>query len=258
MVSFTSILTAVKGTSLATKVGLSVGVVAIVAGGTVGTIAIVNANKPHEETLIVASNPNDDNPSSEQEDTQIGETGESKDDNIKTEQTANATESTASTDKSQATTQKPSNSTSDNQSNSASSTPKPSTSTAQPPQPSQPSAPSQPAQPAKKPDYNLNDKYVAGYDTYDFYIFDKSKPELQQCVEVEHKTFFGITKFTGFSGDLMGVTIPQAIEYAKSKGYSTECWGAGAAPITWQHAINMGIAHDEEKCAQYGLRCGRW
>lgn len=61
MISFTSILTAVKGASLATKVGLSVGVVAIIAGGTAGTVAIINANKPYAETQIVAGNSNDDN-----------------------------------------------------------------------------------------------------------------------------------------------------------------------------------------------------
>ena len=50
MISFTSILTTIKGLSLATKVGLGVGAVAVVAGGAAGTVAIINANKPHEET----------------------------------------------------------------------------------------------------------------------------------------------------------------------------------------------------------------
>ena len=46
MISFTSIITTIKGLSLATKVGLGVGAVAVVAGGTAGTVAIINANKP--------------------------------------------------------------------------------------------------------------------------------------------------------------------------------------------------------------------
>lgn len=61
MISFTSILTTIRGLGLATKVGLGVGAVAVVAGGTAGTVAIINANRTHEETQIVANNPDDDN-----------------------------------------------------------------------------------------------------------------------------------------------------------------------------------------------------
>lgn len=259
MISFTSILTTIKGLSLAAKVGLSIGAVAVVAGGTAGTVAIINANQPHEETQIVADNPNDDNSPSEQEDTQIGETGEAEDDNNKTEQTGEDNKPTANN--SQTTTQKPNNSSvSNNQSNNSSSS-KPSTSTTQPSQPSQPSAPSQPSQPTqptKKPDYNLNDRYVAGYYNYPFYTYDPNRPDLQQCTKVEEKSFFAVVRFSGSSADLFGATISKATEYAKTKGYSTECWGAGAGQMSWQDAINQGIALDEAKCAQYGLSCGRW
>ena len=244
--------------SLATKVGLGVGVVAVVAGGTAGTVAIINANKPHEETQIVAGNSNDDNSLSEQKDTQIGETGEVEDDNNKTEQTAEGNKPT--TNNSQTTTQKPNNSsTSNNQSNNSSSS-KPSTPTTQPSQPSQPSAPtqpSQPAQPTKKPDYNLNDRYVVGSSTYAFYTYDDAT---SQCSLAEEKSFFGIAKFAGTSNDLWsGSHNSQYAAYAKSKGYDTaHCGGMGAAIMSWQDAISQGIALDEAKCAQYGLSCGRW
>lgn len=257
MMSFTSILTTIKGASLAAKVGLSVGAVAVVAGGTAGTVAIINASKAHEETQIVASNPNDDNSPVEQKDTQIGETGEAEDDNNKTEQTTNDNKPT--TNNSQATTQKlNSSSASNNQSNNSSSS-KPSTPTTQPSQPSQPSAPSQPSQPTqptKKPDYNLNDKYVAGTKSYLFWILDENG----QCAVAEEKSFFGVAKFTGQGDDLWNATMgKQYMNYASSKGYNTmDCLGMGSAPITWEAVVNAGLALDEAKCAQYGLSCGRW
>lgn len=258
MISFTSILTTIKGASLAAKIGLGVGAVAVVAGGTAGTVAIINANKPHEETQIVASNPNDDNSPSEQKDTQIGETGEAEDDNNKTEQTANDNKPT--TNNSQTTTQKPNNSsTSNNQSNNSSSS-KPSAPTTQPSQPSQPSAPSQPSQPTqpdKKPDYNLNDKYVVGSRTYAFNTYDQNTGE---CKLAEEKSFFGVAKFQGQYSDLWtGSHYGQYVAYAKSKGYDLDhCGGMGSALMSWQDAISQGVALDEAKCAQYGLSCGRW
>lgn len=258
MISLTSIITAIKGLSIAAKVGLGVGAVAVVAGSTAGTVAIINANQPHEETQIVANNSNDDNSPSEQKDTQIGETGEAEDDNNKTEQTANDNKPTSNN--SQTTTQKPNNSsTSNNQSNNSSPS-KPSTSTTQPSQPSQPSAPSQPSQPtqpAKKPDYNLNDKYVVGGRTYAFNTYDQNTGE---CKLAEEKSFFGVAKFQGQYNDLWtGSHYSQYVAYAKSKGYDLDhCGGMGSAPMSWQDAISQGIALDEAKCAQYGLSCGRW
>lgn len=258
MISFTSILTTIKGLSLATKVGIGVGAVAVVAGGTAGTVAIINANQPHEETQIVASSPNDDNSPSEQDNTQIGETGESKDDNNESEQTVEDNKSTANN--SQTTTQKPNNSSASNNQSNNSSPSKPSTPTTQPSQPSQPSAPtqpSQPAQPTKKPDYNLNDRYVVGSSTYVFYTYDDTT---SQCSLAEEKSFFGIAKFAGTSNDLWsGSHSSQYAAYAKSKGYdTTHCGGMGAAMMSWEEAVSQGIALDEAKCAQYGLSCGRW
>ncbi len=266
MISFTSILTAIKGASLASKVGLSIGAVAVVAGGTAGTVAIINASKPHEETPIVADSQNDDNSLSEQDDTQTGEAGEFEDDNSKSEQVADDKKPT--TNNSQTTTQKPANSasSSNGQSTNSSSVSKPSTPAAQPSQPSQssqssqpsaPSQPSQPAQPAKKPDYNLNDKYVAGSTTYAFYTYDSGAG---QCSLAEEKSFFGVARFTGTSNDLWaGSHGSQYVAYANSKGYdTTHCGGMGAAIMSWQDAISRGIALDEAKCTQYGLSCGRW
>ncbi len=259
MISLTSILAAVKGASLATKVGLGVGTVAVVAGGAAGTVAIINANKPHEETQIVAGNSNDDNYLSEQDNTQIGEAGGSKDDNNESEQVPNDNKPT--TNNSQTTPQKPNNSSaSNNQSSSTSSSSKPSTPTTQPSRPSQPSAPtqpSQPAQPTKKPDYNLNDRYVVGSSTYAFYTYDDTT---SQCSLAEEKSFFGIAKFAGTSNDLWsGSHSSQYAAYAKSKGYDTaHCGGMGAAIMSWQDAISQGLALDEAKCAQHSLSCGRW
>jgi len=262
MISFTSILTTVKGLSLATKVWFGVGAVAVIAGGTAGTIAIINANKTHEETQIVTNSPNDDNSPSEQDNTQIGEAGGSKDDNNEGEQVVDNKKPAATNNKPQATTQKPANSSSSNNSQptNSSSASKPSTPTTQPSQPSQPSAPSQPSQPTqptKKPAYNLNDRYVVGSSTYAFYTYDDTT---DQCSLAEEKSFFGIAKFAGTSNDLWsGSHSSQYAAYAKSKGYDTaHCGGMGAAIMSWQDAISQGLALDEAKCAQYGLSCGRW
>lgn len=258
MISFTSIITAIKGASLVAKVGLGVGAVAVVAGGTAGTVAIINANQPHEETQTITNNSNDDNSPSDQKDTQIGEAGESEDDNNKTEQTADDNKSTANNP--QATTQKPNNNAASNNQSNNSSPSKPSAPTTQPSQPSQPSAPSQPSQPTqptKKPDYNLNDRYVVGSSTYAFYTYDDTT---SQCSLAEEKSFFGIAKFAGTSNDLWsGSHSGQYAAYAKSKGYDTaHCGGMGAAMMSWEEAVSQGIALDEAKCSQYGLSCGRW
>lgn len=66
MINFTSILTTIKGMNLAVKIGLGVGTVVIVAGGTIGTVAIINANRP-KESEIVANNSGTDNSPSKQE-----------------------------------------------------------------------------------------------------------------------------------------------------------------------------------------------
>lgn len=240
MISFTSIITAIKGASLAAKVGLGVGAVAVVAGGTAGTVAIINANRPHEETQIVASNPNDDNSPSEQKDTQIGETGEAEDDNNKTEQALNDNKSTDNN--SQAVAQKPNNSSASNNQPNNSSSSKPSTPTIQPSQPSQPSVPSQPpqpTQPTKKPDYNLNDNYVMAFciaaisgNTVNFQAVGKSaEVATNACVAkaVSHARTY--SEYANMSdSDIM-----------------SEILGGGyAGQLT------------EVLCSQYRLSCGRW
>lgn len=265
MISLSSILTAIKGATLATKIGLCVAATAVVVGGTAGTVAIINyaSNRTTEEQQVVSNNPNDDNSPIDEKKTEAGETGEAEDDDEKTEQVADDKQANSNISSGSQNTQKPSNNTSSKPSNNTSSS-KPATQPSKPSQPASPSQPSQPTQPSKptepvkRPDYNLNDKYVAGYETYPFYIYDASKPDFQQCVLVEEKSYFAVTKFTGSTGALMGATMPKALEYARSKGYATECWGAGAGQMSWQDAISQGIALDEVKCAQYGLSCGRW
>ncbi len=272
MISLTSIITAIKGASLATKIGLGVGAVAVVAGGTAGTVAIINnANGTPETQQITSEFQNDDNSSSEQNNTQVGETGEPEDDEGKDDQSTNEVKpdnTTSTNNNSQTATPKPNNNASNQSSSNNSSTSKPSTPAqtqpsqpsqpAQPSQPSQPAQPSQPSQPTKKPDYNLNDRYVAGYYTYPFYIYDPNGLDLQQCTKVEEKSYFAVVKFSG-GGELFKATWPKYLEYAQAKGYNTyECLGMGSSPSTWETVVSEGLALDEAKCAQYGLSCGRW
>lgn len=264
MISFTSIITAIKGASIATKIGLGVGATVIVAGGAVGTVIIVNnaSHRTAEERQIVSEKQNEDKPSSEQNDTQNEDVGEPKDDTKSDGQATNDKRNDNANSNSQSASQKPTtnSSTSSKPNNTGgSSTSKPSTpAPTQPTKPTQPSQPSQPTQPAKKPDYNLNDKYVAGYETYPLYTYDPNGPDLQQCTKVEEKSFFAVVKFSG-GGELFRATWPKYLEYAKSKGYNTyECLGAGSAPTTWEAVVEAGLALDEAKCQQYGLSCGRW
>ena len=42
MINFTSILTTIKGMNLAVKIGIGASAVAVVAGGTAGTVTIIN------------------------------------------------------------------------------------------------------------------------------------------------------------------------------------------------------------------------
>ncbi len=243
MINFTSLLTTIKSASLAAKIGFGVSVITVIAGGTAGTIAIINASQPQKEPETVASSSSTDNSLSNRED---AKTEDPTTNDQKTEQTDN--EQKPTTNNSQTTTPKPNNSTSSKQSNDNSSIPKPNTSVTQPNQPSQP------AQPTKKPDYNLNDKYVASYVTLAF----SKQDENGEWYVAEEKRFFGVTKFTGSTADLYIAVMPQYIEYAKAHGYPTDGGGMGAIGLTWDDAVRDGIALDEAKCAQYRLSCGRW
>lgn len=258
MISLTSILTAIKRATLATKIGLGVAATAVVAGGTAGTVAIINhaSNKTPEEQQVVSNNSSDDNSPADEKKTEAGETGEPEHDDEKTEQVSNDKQANNVSSGSQ-NTQKPSNNTSNKPSNNTSSKPttqpsKPS----QPSQPTQPTQPSKPTEPVKRPDYNLNDKYMAGSRSYPFWVLDENG----QCSIAEEKSFFGIAKFTGKGDDLWNATMGQQyFNYANSKGYNVkDCLGMGSAPVTWEAVVSAGLALDEAKCAQYGLSCGRW
>lgn len=264
MISFTSIITAIKGASIATKIGLGIGATAIVAGGAVGAVMIINnaSHRTAEEQQIVSEKQDEGKLSSDQNDTQNEGTGASKDDTKSDDQATNDKRSDNANGNSQSASQKPTanSSTSSKPNNTgSSSSSKPSTpAPTQPTEPAQPNQPSQPTQPTKKPDYNLNDRYVAGYETYPFYTYDPNGPDLQQCTKVEEKSFFAVVKFSG-GGELFRATCPKYLEYAKSKGYNTyECLGMGSAPTTWEAVVEAGLALDEAKCQQYGLSCGRW
>lgn len=261
MLSFTSIITAIKGASLATQISIGVGVAAVVVGGTVGTVAIIsNTNNTPQTQQIASDNSVDDNSPSEPTNTQLDNAGQPQDNKNKAEQTANEQKPSINVNNNSQTTQKPSTekpaTNNQNQPSNNSSASKPNTSTTQL---SQPSQPTQPAQPTKKPDYNLNDRYIAGYYEYPLYHYDPNGPDLQQCTQVGTKSIFGLAKFeTGM--DLFGITYQRYYNFVKANGYSVECGGigAGAGDTTWGDMVSLGIALDEAKCAQYGLSCGRW
>lgn len=193
---------------------------------------------------IVAGNSNDDNYLSEQDNTQIGEAGESKDSNDEGEQVVDSKKPAATNNKPQATTQKPANSASSNNSQptNGSSVSKPSIPATQPSQPSQPSTPSQPSQPtqpAKKPDYNLNDNYIIAFcmaaisgNTANFQAVGKSsEAATNACVAKAVSGARSHSEYAGMSDD----------------DIMTEILGGGySGQLT------------EALCSQYGLSCGRW
>ncbi len=108
--------------------------------------------------------------------------------------------------------------------------------------------------PAKKPDYNLNDRYVAGYVEY----VVNSKLEGDECKAIDTVSFLGIAKYRNGYSDLWDATRAQYDQYIKTHGYNLECGGLGFANMTWEEVVARGIALDEAKCASYGLSCGRW
>lgn len=248
MISLTSIITAIRGASLATKIGLSVGAVAVVASGTAGTVAIINnASRTPETQQITSESQNDDNSSSEQNNTQVGETGEPEDDEEKDDQPTNEVKpnNTTSTNNnnSQTAIPKPNNNAS-NQSNSNNtptskpSTPAPSQPT-QPSKPSQPAQPSQPSQPTKKPDYNLNDNYTIAYcfaaiggSTSNFYAVNKnSETATNSCVAKMISSARNHSEYSNMSDDDIFAEIGGG-------GYSGQL--------------------TEAECSKNGLSCGRW
>lgn len=113
-------------------------------------------------------------------------------------------------------------------------------------------------QPVKKPDYNLNDKYLAG----------KKVEVYQDCEkegwpEIGRYTFVTVVKYNGTILDLLNAQSDQSTAYARKMGYpegSWMCGGAGSIETagTWEDAQANGVALDEAKCAEYGLSCGRW
>ena len=124
--------------------------------------------------------------------------------------------------------------------------------------PSAPTAPQATPAPAPTPsapraEYNLNDLYVAGNVTWALFQYED-----EQCIEVGQHTFFAVARFTGMSSDLDKAVMPQYQAYIAEHGYSNQCGGMGAIPMTWDQAVARGIALDEAKCATYGLSCGRW
>lgn len=242
MISLTSVLTAIKGTSLATKISLGLSATVIVTGGITGTVIIINVSHSQNATTETAN----DVPSPKQDNEQTTGIQEPAENKTESNQSITNHETASSSNNSQTTTPKPSNSSASNNSQTSSnpSTSKPTPSTTQP---------SQPSQPTKKPDYNLNDRYVAGHVKMAF----SKQDEAGEWYIAEEKQFFGVTKFTGPSADLYTAVMPQYIAYAEAHSYPHD-GGMGAMGLTWEDAIRDGTALDETKCAQYELSCGRW
>lgn len=136
-------------------------------------------------------------------------------------------------------------------------------------------------------DYNLNDQYVIETYTVDFYTLPEDLPEgvtgVCSWVESENnyyytmlsatetKTFYHIGYFNGMGGGNYPHVSPisgdnmyeKARKYASANGLEAviiSCGGAGDSwrSWTWQETIDRGFALDEDKCATWGLSCGRW
>ncbi len=248
--SLKSAFASFKNISLATKITLGVtAAAAIIGAAAVISEAVGYTDKNAIESQVVASNNLDVNASSEDEKPQNPDRAEPK--NL--ENSDRAADDEAGNDAMDESAQTSNSHNSTQSSDSPSSNPM-----VQPSNPSQPNPtpqPSKPAEPSRRPDYNLNDKYVVGNYGYVFYIFNAST---QQCSVAEEKSFFAVVKFSG-GNELFSATYPQYRAYAESKGYDLDhCGGMGSAPVTWEAVVEAGLALDEAKCAQYGLSCGRW
>lgn len=115
-----------------------------------------------------------------------------------------------------------------------------------------------PEQPAQKPDYNLNDRYLASKREWIYQDCEK-----EGFPEIGRHTFVTVVKYKGTDIDLRNAELAQARAYRDKVGYpkfSEMCGGIGAVEeaATWEDAVQNGLALDEAKCKQYGLSCGRW
>lgn len=115
-----------------------------------------------------------------------------------------------------------------------------------------------PEQPAQKPDYNLNDRYLASKREWIYQDCDK-----EDWPEIGRHTFVTVVKYKGTILDLLNAQSDQSVAYARKMGYpegSWMCGGVGGVETagTWEEAQANGVALDETKCKQYGLSCGRW
>lgn len=236
---FSSIGLFIKGLSLPVKIVSSVIVSGAIVGGVTTTVIInsqPSADKPSESSDSVNAETSTSVEAGQDEKTD-SENTEKTDDVKNASKTDSSEEKVASSEKSEAQT----STTNTNTSSTTTQTQQTTTNTTV-------------KTPTKKPDYNLNDKYVAGYVEYAL----NTKLDGDNCVVVNTKNFFGVTKFTGVGNDLYTATYPQYLAYMNERGYIQECGGMGSAPMTWEDAIAQGIALDEAKCVKYGLSCGRW
>lgn len=115
-----------------------------------------------------------------------------------------------------------------------------------------------PEQPAQKPDYNLNDRYLASKREWIYNDCDK-----EGWPEIGRHTFVTVVKYKGTILDLLNAQDVQVKAYRDKMGYpngSEMCGGIGGVETagTWEEAQANGVALDETKCKQYGLSCGRW
>ena len=144
-------------------------------------------------------------------------------------------------------------------------------------------------------DYNLNDQYVIVTAKFSFFALSegvtnvcettRSDPDMYDYIVanfpiVETKTLYAVSRFVEGSYGLgledclptqTTAILDRAEQYASSKGLGWMwndryarlgygCPGYKGCTIewTWQKIIDDGYALDEEKCATWGLSCGRW
>ena len=252
----TSIGLFIKSLSLPAKIIIAVTVGTVAIGGTtVAIVAVNNSNSNQENNVESSSTVISDNSGNSNENSaeNKGASSESKTDAEKTSgdetNTNNQSDHDGSSNSSQIKPTNSSGSSSANSSNVSSSNANSSSSSNN----SNNSTGSQ-STPAAKPDYNLNDRYVAGQVEYAV----NTKLENDKCVVTKEVSFFAVAKYKHGYADLWDATYPQYQKYIAENGFSQECGGLGFAYMSWEETVAQGLALDEAKCAQYGLSCGRW
>lgn len=246
------LVTKVAGLSLKVKVMAAITGVLVVGSAITAAVVLMKRpiERPESSLAVVDENEDEDVKKADDGGNESEGLGRDIEESPASSSAENVAKETTSTNSKNITTPNNSTNVSDPATKSGQPTNEPAA-TVEPAVPVTPANPSTPIQPTA--DYNLNDRYLVSSLMVDFYAAEDTA--CSSIVESRH--FLSVVRFNGSSSSADEATVKRAQNYASNNGYIL-CGGMGASYITWDQAVQRGIALDEVKCNQHGLSCGRW